>query len=587
MKLLTLEIKNYRGIIDSEKIYVPDFLLLVGPNNSGKSTILRALDIFFNDADFDPISDYPIEEEAGKKGYRATTKFKLTFSREPGEKLGHQLSSYIVKRKILNKLEEVIVIELEYPRNYKSLLSRKIKINNQYKGASLASNKYYKILELVRKRIIYTYIPAIRLTDADKNNKVIAQLFDFVLGHSKTYRKNHRNYLSSISSQLAAVKKSLKKSLAGFPNVKEIHFDFDKTNLGDLGSRVDMAVTSKSKVPIEQEGTGLQSALVIAIIRYILLSQEKKKGKKMLVGIEEPEIFLHPSAQRALIKAVKHSQALISTHSPIILDELSPKEFTSILRCRVSEKRFIQLSLATDIKLLTELYEESDLTGGEFFFGEKIILVEGPTDRAILKKQLRRRDSFSSTIIQVGGNTKFGKPLKLLRQFDLPIILLVDEDCFTGQNVSTFKQSLIGEGFVASSDWSKLVKNFARNIKRPNGSLSFFKKSQKLTKLAGIFVFPKTLEPNIIEVANVSIITDWLLSCGQDALNLSQNIISELQAIKEDPNLANKVDRLKALVSGDDLKKRFITEQMFDLLIKNNKVPLIFENLTEAVSNLS
>ncbi len=377
-----------------------------------------------------------------------------------------------------------------------------------------------------------------------------------------------------------------KKSIAGFPEIQEIHFDFDKINFSDLGLKADTSITTKNKVPIEQEGTGLQSAFIIAITRYILLNQEKKKGAKMIIGIEEPEIFLHPSAQRALMNAIKHSQALISTHSPIILDELSPKEFTNILRCSSEgKKRFFQISSATDIKLLTQLYEDSDITGGEFFFCDKVILVEGITDRAILKKQLRRRNYFSSTIIEVGGNTKFGKPLRLLKQFDLPTILLVDEDCFTGNNKNAFKKSLTEGGFIAANDWQILIKNLHNNIRRPNGLLAFFKKSQELTNLKGMFIFPKELEPAIIDEKNVSKIIDWLLNYGRNCLNLSSNTVDELADIRNEVAVMTKVKKMRELIIKKDLKKRFIIEQMFDYLIKNDMVPVIFENLTKAISD--
>ena len=155
MKLLTVEIENYRGITESGKIYIPDFLLLMGPNNSGKSTILKALDIFFNNEPFDPFKDYP-RARFGKKGFRASTKFRLTFGREPGEKLGHQLSLYVVRRKILNKYQEVIIVEIEYPRDHKDDTDRKIKINKKYRGTAKHSDKYYKILQFVNDPILRT-----------------------------------------------------------------------------------------------------------------------------------------------------------------------------------------------------------------------------------------------------------------------------------------------------------------------------------------------------------------------------------------------------------------------------------------------
>src|SRR5579872_4249112 len=46
MKLTTLQIQNFRSIIDSGPIPVPAVLALVGANNAGKSNILRAVDVF-------------------------------------------------------------------------------------------------------------------------------------------------------------------------------------------------------------------------------------------------------------------------------------------------------------------------------------------------------------------------------------------------------------------------------------------------------------------------------------------------------------------------------------------------------------
>ena len=46
MKLESLSLKNFR-CFTSEKIEFSDYTPLLGPNNCGKSTVLRALDVFF------------------------------------------------------------------------------------------------------------------------------------------------------------------------------------------------------------------------------------------------------------------------------------------------------------------------------------------------------------------------------------------------------------------------------------------------------------------------------------------------------------------------------------------------------------
>lgn len=49
MKIDSIKIKNFRGYKDETKIELNDLTVFVGKNDIGKSTILEALDIFFND----------------------------------------------------------------------------------------------------------------------------------------------------------------------------------------------------------------------------------------------------------------------------------------------------------------------------------------------------------------------------------------------------------------------------------------------------------------------------------------------------------------------------------------------------------
>ena len=49
MKIKSIIIENFRGYKDRQIIDLNDFTAFVGRNDAGKSTILEALDIFFND----------------------------------------------------------------------------------------------------------------------------------------------------------------------------------------------------------------------------------------------------------------------------------------------------------------------------------------------------------------------------------------------------------------------------------------------------------------------------------------------------------------------------------------------------------
>ncbi|MDQ8458422.1 AAA family ATPase [Enterococcus faecium] len=48
MKLVQLIVKNFRGYSKETKLNVDELTALIGKNDAGKSTLLEAMEIFFN-----------------------------------------------------------------------------------------------------------------------------------------------------------------------------------------------------------------------------------------------------------------------------------------------------------------------------------------------------------------------------------------------------------------------------------------------------------------------------------------------------------------------------------------------------------
>lgn len=55
MKLREIILKNFRGYYAETRITIDDLTALIGKNDVGKSTILEALDIFFNQSKIDSV----------------------------------------------------------------------------------------------------------------------------------------------------------------------------------------------------------------------------------------------------------------------------------------------------------------------------------------------------------------------------------------------------------------------------------------------------------------------------------------------------------------------------------------------------
>jgi predicted ATPase len=85
-----------------------------------------------------------------------------------------------------------------------------------------------------------------------------------------------------------------------------------------------------------------------------------------LVGIEEPESALHPAAAGALMdslrEAAQHTQVLLTTHSPDILDTFDPIEETLlVLQSRQGETAIAPVDAASVSAIQEHLYSAGDL----------------------------------------------------------------------------------------------------------------------------------------------------------------------------------------------------------------------------------
>ena len=100
IKIQSAEIENFRSIVGEPlSIYFDDLVVIVGPNNSGKSNILRALQLFFSGgvegSPYTTESDYPKSDTLSPK---AQTKITVTIKYDP--------SKDVNVRKSLDELEK-------------------------------------------------------------------------------------------------------------------------------------------------------------------------------------------------------------------------------------------------------------------------------------------------------------------------------------------------------------------------------------------------------------------------------------------------------------------------------------------------
>jgi len=121
---------------------------------------------------------------------------------------------------------------------------------------------------------------------------------------------------------------------------------------------------------------------------------DSKKGD--LIVIDEPELSLHPSLQKNILKKLlefsKEKQIIISTHSPYFIDSKAIINGAKLIRV-IKEEKGIECYSSNNVEIFKKSMKNSSnphilgLVAKEIFFsGDKIILVEGQEDVVYYKK---------------------------------------------------------------------------------------------------------------------------------------------------------------------------------------------------------
>jgi len=151
------------------------------------------------------------------------------------------------------------------------------------------------------------------------------------------FEKVHKNTFvegkDSLSVKVKPLAAKLQKIMTEQYGETEVRFHF---TLPDVASFLKTGSISLSDDGIDTastaKGTGMQRALALSLIQVYadvstMLEDEEKASKPLLFFIDEPETFLHPTAQYKLLDALEKisidSQIFVTTHSPYLLKKYS------------------------------------------------------------------------------------------------------------------------------------------------------------------------------------------------------------------------------------------------------------------------
>ncbi|MBY0545072.1 MAG: ATP-binding protein [Gammaproteobacteria bacterium] len=383
MKISQVKISNFRGYKDETTIDINSLTVFVGKNDVGKSTILEALDIFFNEGrGIIKLDKEDINKKELNEGNKDIT-ISVIFEEFPKELVIDSTNhTTLADEYLLNcngKLEvvktysnagkEKVSIKANHPINpdCAELLLKKQKdlqgiikkesiiCNDQTRNAVMRKAIWAKCsenLQLQEVEIDVTKEDAKNIWDQLKNYMPLYSLF-------QSDRKNSDGDSEVQDPMNLAVKEILKDSsikstlddvaakVSG--KLKEVA-ERTLNKLREMNPEIanslnpvmptsetlkwmdvfkNVSISGDDDIPINKRGSGVKR---LVLINFFRAEAERRKTEKnvphIIYAIEEPETSQHPKHQKKLIEAFielaqnNHTQVILTTHSPSIVKML-------------------------------------------------------------------------------------------------------------------------------------------------------------------------------------------------------------------------------------------------------------------------
>jgi predicted ATP-dependent endonuclease of OLD family len=379
MKIEKLLLSNFRSYKEEISIDFLDLNVFVGRNDIGKSTILEALDIFFNEGrgiikmDKDDINKKAKEE--GNSEIMIGVIFgdlpaELTIDATNPTRLDHeyllnQEGKLTVIKRYPNAGKEKVFIKAFHPTNaacselllkkqadLKKLLTDEMVCEDKTKNSEVrkaiwqfySDNLELEEIEIELAKIdakntweqLKTYLPIYSLFQSDrKNSDGDNEIQNPMKSAVEEILKDQR--LINILNQVAAEVETKLREVADqtLKKLNEMNPEIANSlnpvipspeSLKWVDVFKSVSITGDEDIPINKRGSGVKR---LVLLNFFRAEAERRKSKNnvpdIIYAIEEPETSQHPSHQRKLIEAFielsnsDHTQVLLTTHSPSIV----------------------------------------------------------------------------------------------------------------------------------------------------------------------------------------------------------------------------------------------------------------------------
>lgn len=534
MHLSKIHIRNYRLFENTELDVDKNMTLIVGRNNTAKTSLFECLKTVLN---MKPISfyDYPLGKR--KKLIKSFTDFvnnKKTFYDLCQSLELFSIEFYVdyfenENDDLLGELEPFIIDVDSSITTALICVKYELKQNEEYIRNLFREKNFSKkelvsqddVLDVLKKKYVdlfeFNVFAVNPKNEDDKQLKTLNELkllFPvYMISAERTLGEdeNHNNSLSSLitsyfkletnsldpklqskieellqtidNANKKVQKKSenilgelIEKSIGfGYPNIDELQLGvITKLEIDDeIKNSTELSYSSprfKESLPNSYNGLGYKNLIKIEFLLAMIGKDMNSKGSVCipLLFIEEPESHMHPQMQQTFANYLetflgkitnKQIQTFITTHSAHIANNI---DFSKIRYARKFKDNIIYKNLNTFMcsgENIDFIKKYLTLSRCDLFFADKIILIEGASERFLLPDMIIKCANDGSfggsaynlshqyySINEVGGAYAY-KFIPFMQFLELPCLILTDIDSVDNAN----KKSLVKDGVSTSN----------------------------------------------------------------------------------------------------------------------------------------
>lgn len=427
-----IRIKGFRSI-QTLQMPLGRSSILLGPNNSGKSTVLKALELALSDETAVTKEDFHVNE-IGCFGRELSVDIRFVPINAQSERLSLFSEDW-------QKVFSGLIRKDQYRREYVAFRTVFCRTDNgtvekkRYEILHWDAGRLGKeLLELPSSLYFVSIDAEENLREDLRNENSFVSLMVRRLGLALEL---HPDYAQKPIDDLRKLLDSLCENLEGPGAQLPENISLTADNIKEFFSLVKS--DSEKIIPYSAlQGKGSQKSIAILsiIILVDLLAKQAVFSHQpcfILISAEEPEIHLHPNAQRALmaqIKALSH-QCVVSTHSPYIASVSEPHEFRSMQRAgQAIEVRWLPQNMdAFETRTIKRLILRFR---GETLFARGLIFVEGVTEEQLIRGMFQAYfgddpSAFGISIVGVDGKS-YAPFLMLALSLHKPFCVISDND---------------------------------------------------------------------------------------------------------------------------------------------------------------